>query len=114
MIKHLILAGFVAAGTMYSSYSWNSFTPYVVVGAAYSEESSPPEPVPDPKSEDCDSCNGTGKVGDGRVMFDCAVCDGTGKITKEKSQNLKGIIEYRTKERDRVFELKKPQVPSGT
>ena len=40
-----------------------------------------PEPSPRPQPGDkCDNCNGTGKVGDGRVMVTCAVCDGTGVI----------------------------------
>ena len=34
---------------------------------------------PSPVSEDCENCNGTGKVGDGRIMHDCMTCGGTGK-----------------------------------
>lgn len=32
-----------------------------------------------PKPGVCGNCNGTGKVGDTRVMYDCPVCNGTGK-----------------------------------
>lgn len=30
--------------------------------------------------EKCPDCNGTGKVGDGRVFAKCLACDGTGKV----------------------------------
>ena len=34
-----------------------------------------------PKPGDiCRDCNGTGKLGDGTVVFDCETCKGTGKI----------------------------------
>lgn len=36
-------------------------------------------PTPAPASDDCENCNGTGKVGDGRIMSTCQVCKGTGK-----------------------------------
>lgn len=32
-----------------------------------------------PASSECENCRGTGKIGDGRVVFDCPVCKGTGK-----------------------------------
>lgn len=40
------------------------------------------QPAPAPVSEDCENCNGTGKVGDGRIMSTCQVCGGTGKRPK--------------------------------
>ena len=40
-----------------------------------------PPPAP-PKPEVCENCNGTGKVGDGRVGVTCPVCKGTGKPVK--------------------------------
>jgi DnaJ-class molecular chaperone len=33
---------------------------------------------PTPKNV-CQSCDGTGKVGDGRIVMTCPVCKGTGK-----------------------------------
>lgn len=39
-------------------------------------------PSPTPDSDDCENCNGTGKVGDGRIMNTCQVCGGTGKKPK--------------------------------
>lgn len=40
-----------------------------------------PSPAPTPKpGGQCKSCNGTGKVGDGRVSQTCRDCNGTGRI----------------------------------
>lgn len=36
-------------------------------------------PKPAPASDKCDNCNGTGKIGDGRIVMTCPVCGGTGK-----------------------------------
>jgi RecJ-like exonuclease len=27
----------------------------------------------------CENCRGTGKIGDGRIIYDCPACKGTGK-----------------------------------
>ncbi len=37
-----------------------------------------PSPTPTPGPTKCDNCNGTGKVGDGRVFVPCPVCGGDG------------------------------------
>ena len=37
-----------------------------------------PTPTP-PKSDKCANCDGTGKIGDGRIVVTCPVCGGTGK-----------------------------------
>jgi DnaJ-class molecular chaperone len=34
---------------------------------------------PTPVSDDCENCNGTGKIGDGRIVHTCPTCNGTGK-----------------------------------
>lgn len=45
--------------------------------------SSKTPPVPDkPVSGKCDNCNGTGKIGDGRIVMVCPSCNGTGKKTE--------------------------------
>ena len=36
-------------------------------------------PAPDAPSKECTNCNGTGKIGDGRIVMPCPECDGTGK-----------------------------------
>ena len=37
------------------------------------------EMAPAPVSDKCDNCDGTGKIGDGRIVMTCPVCKGTGK-----------------------------------
>ena len=37
------------------------------------------EIAPTPASDKCDNCDGTGKIGDGRIVLECPVCKGTGK-----------------------------------
>lgn len=32
-----------------------------------------------PASDACENCRGTGRIGDGNVVYDCPVCKGTGK-----------------------------------
>lgn len=34
---------------------------------------------PAPKSDKCENCDGTGKLGDGRITTVCPICKGTGK-----------------------------------
>jgi DnaJ-class molecular chaperone len=40
----------------------------------------PPAPTPD--AGKCSNCNGTGKIGDGRIVMTCPECNGTGKAAK--------------------------------
>lgn len=37
------------------------------------------EAPPTPASDKCTNCDGTGKIGDGRIVLTCPVCKGTGK-----------------------------------
>ena len=47
-----------------------------------------PTPVnPSPGGDICENCNGRGKVGDSRVMFDCDPCGGTGRIVRASSDS---------------------------
>ena len=46
------------------------------VVAARREFAPAPKPTPTGK---CANCLGTGKIGDGRIVFDCPACKGTGK-----------------------------------
>ena len=32
-----------------------------------------------PNADKCTNCNGTGKIGDGKIVMTCPVCNGTGK-----------------------------------
>ena len=36
-------------------------------------------PAPKPVSGECKNCNGTGKIGDGKIVMTCQACNGTGK-----------------------------------
>jgi hypothetical protein len=45
-----------------------------------------PEPTPAPSGK-CENCNGTGKIGDGRVFVPCPVCGGDGITQASKSPN---------------------------
>lgn len=40
------------------------------------------EMAPAPASDKCDNCDGTGKIGDGRIVMTCPECKGTGKRAK--------------------------------
>lgn len=40
------------------------------------------EIAPTPASDKCDNCDGTGKIGDGRIVIECPACKGTGKKLK--------------------------------
>lgn len=40
------------------------------------------EMAPAPASDACENCDGTGKIGDGRIVMTCPVCKGTGKKAK--------------------------------
>lgn len=37
------------------------------------------EIAPTPPSDKCENCDGTGKLGDGRIVTVCPICKGTGK-----------------------------------
>jgi hypothetical protein len=43
----------------------------------------PPAPTPD--AGRCENCNGTGKIGDGRIVMPCPECGGDGVKGEEKS-----------------------------
>lgn len=42
---------------------------------------------PTPTSDECQNCNGTGKVGDQKIMSTCLACGGTGKKPKSVCTN---------------------------
>lgn len=52
--------------------------------AMYSNQAPIPTPIPPAPapSDQCDNCGGTGKLGDGTIVFDCPECNGTGKKVK--------------------------------
>lgn len=42
-------------------------------------------PAPKPDAGKCENCNGTGKIGDGRIVLPCGECGGDGVKGEEKS-----------------------------
>lgn len=44
------------------------------------------EPDDDPEEGECNTCDGTGRVGDGRVFTDCLACGGDGIVDEEDIQ----------------------------
>lgn len=64
-----------------------------IAASTLENQSSPaPAPAPAPKPGDiCPACNGSGKVGDGRIFTTCLDCNGTGKISKAVGV-LQGVV----------------------
>lgn len=58
------------------------------------EQSANPQPQPQP-SGDCENCNGTGRLGDGRVSVPCPVCGGDGKLDgdQDPEPEIEPVIE---------------------
>ena len=54
-----------------------SIQPFIAVAGHYSMLASEKTPV----SGVCPTCNGVGKLGDGKVFVTCATCNGTGRLT---------------------------------
>lgn len=72
-----------------SSLGWS----WALIGATQFEQPSGPAPAPTPSGV-CPQCNGTGKVGDGRVSTTCRECDGTGKVTQADTKPSATITIY--------------------
>ena len=72
----LVLVVGVSSGSLISDFqrSVENWTPYVITAIAGI-------PLGDAVeiTDECDNCNGTGIIGDGRVEIVCPVCKGTGK-----------------------------------
>lgn len=63
-------------------------TPQAIASSAYTMTSVAikSKDADEDSSGRCINCNGTGKVGDGRIMKKCRVCNGTGKAVETKPQ----------------------------
>ena len=79
----VLLLGILTSVSGPASFDKNPWTPVVVAGFSAASLAGQDGPAPTPKGDECENCNGTGKVGDGRTMLTCTVCDGTGKVKKE-------------------------------
>lgn len=58
---------------------------YVMAGVATMDNQPIPDEQDEPSSDVCSTCNGTGRVGDGRVSVVCQDCAGDGKAGQSKS-----------------------------
>lgn len=69
----------ILLGCVPSPSSTDDLQPFVAVGGNYAIAECELTPAPEPNSDVCEACNGTGKS-DGTVT--CPTCNGTGKKTK--------------------------------
>lgn len=81
-----IILGDLALGQeLAKGWAWSG------IAAATLENQSGPAPAPGPApSGTCETCSGTGKVGDGRVFQICRDCNGTGKVVAQAAQQCDG------------------------
>lgn len=49
-------------------------------------------------SDECQNCNGTGKIGDGRIVKVCPICKGTGKKVDSQAQEQAAVTQPETVE----------------
>jgi hypothetical protein len=86
MWRWLLVFTFAAIGCVATLPSDPSISADLAVETArmiLASRAAPPAPTPD--SGRCDNCNGTGKIGDGRIVMPCPECGGDGVKGEEKS-----------------------------
>ena len=69
-----------------SAWGWPTDEWQGIIEATAGAVSGRQDPVEPDTGDVCQDCDGTGKVGDGRVMVKCQTCDGTGKKTKTQEE----------------------------
>lgn len=107
MLNKLILIGSVVLGFIgcesITIDENDSKAKAILIIAASSFKSDAPDNQPTPDINDsCPTCNGTGKVGDGRIFAKCLDCDGTGKV---KDVNLETITQPAPVEEKKVVTI---------
>jgi hypothetical protein len=75
-IRTILIGSLLASGAAIKSEDVEGYL-YSRAGVAVMQQVSQPAPAPAPSGK-CETCNGTGKVGDGRVFTDCLDCGGDG------------------------------------
>lgn len=87
MTRMLLIAALLAAPSLARA---DRYLPAIAVAIAVTKGRVEPKPNPQPNpqpSSKCTNCNGTGKLGDGRVEFDCPECV-DGVVTDDQSENM--------------------------
>lgn len=82
MYRWLIVFAVTLAGCVASLPQDATITADLACEGAVIEVQSRVTPTPTPNDDKCENCNGTGKIGDGRIVHPCPACDGTGKKPK--------------------------------
>lgn len=83
MFRWLIVFAIVSIGCVASLPTDSGISADLAVETArmvIASRAAPPAPSPD--AGKCENCNGTGKIGDGRIVMPCPECNGTGKAAK--------------------------------
>jgi len=76
-VRNFVVLATVVAGS-FQVADTPSITAEIAIEAAldqFREQKAP--------SGQCENCRGTGKLGDGRIVFDCPACGGTGVTKRE-------------------------------
>ena len=78
-IRTVLIGSLLASGAAIKSEDVEGYL-YSRAGVAVMQQVDAPAPAPSPSGK-CSTCNGTGKVGDGRVFTDCLDCGGDGIVS---------------------------------
>lgn len=81
-MKNFVLAS-AAAAAIGSGYFTAEDTPDVSAEIAVEAALDQFREAKPPANAVCENCRGTGKIGDGRVVYDCPICGGDGKAKCE-------------------------------
>ena len=88
MFRWLIVFTVAAIGCVATLPSDPSISADLAVETArmvIASRAAPPDATPTPDAGRCDNCNGTGKIGDGRIVMPCPECGGDGLKDEQKS-----------------------------
>ena len=86
MFRWLIVFAIVSIGCVASLPTDSGISADLAVETArmvIASRAAPPAPTPD--AGKCENCNGTGKIGDGRIVLPCGECGGDGVKGNEKT-----------------------------
>ena len=75
-LRTILIGSLLATGAAIKSEDVEGYL-YSRAGVSVMQKTEAPAPAPTPSGK-CETCNGTGKVGDGRVFSTCLDCGGDG------------------------------------